>query len=187
MFSNKTVKPQRLFLSTPRRYMEGVHVNRHSFLTSTLDGRQWSNSSPRDRPMFRVRGGFLQPVQIVCIRRTWHPPPYTLSQRICSVLLLSAELSRYQVTLSTQFNQNRTGISEMKLPPHLALSRTVHIGRLLSLMVNHSSRRARNFYWVTPGNIPIFYWPLEPPKKGSFRVQALARYFLHGAESFLRS
>jgi len=36
-----------LSLSTRRRNREGVDVQLHSFLTSALDGVEWSNSGPR--------------------------------------------------------------------------------------------------------------------------------------------
>jgi len=33
-------------MSTPRRWIGEVMVQRHSFLNSTLDGGEWSNSGP---------------------------------------------------------------------------------------------------------------------------------------------
>ena len=40
------VKFIKLSLSTPKRHIGGAEVQLHSFLTSSLDGREWSTSRP---------------------------------------------------------------------------------------------------------------------------------------------
>jgi len=62
----------KIFLSSPRRHTGGAEVWLHSFLTSALDGSEWSRHIPQDRtPWYPLKS-----------RQDTPPPPPTHPQPI---------------------------------------------------------------------------------------------------------